>query len=521
MNSSPRRSLKSPASPWNANLFSQECSLDRFLQPIFGLDVSPDGSYFVVGTSGGLNHAGCDSVVRFDLSPIGPDVQPTWVAYTGSDSVYEVAITGHAVYAGGHFRWFNNRLDGIEQRFLQPLPGAIVRRGLAALDPLNGLPLHWRSDRAPRGRGTFELLPTDDGLWVGDDTEFLNGKSHPRLKFLPTDVNMSILRPEAPSLPVTFLRPAPDSGELEAVAFDGSSFGASERVGWLGENDTAGAVWLAGSLYYGTNTGEIFQRPVVAGSVGTRTKVNLYRMTSEHFDVANIGGIYFDYDQGRIYYSKTGVNALFYRAFTPDTPIFGQDEFLASSDGSVVPWAEVRGMDIIGSHLYFGRSNGNLYRVDIAENIATGSPQLISGPALDGHDWSGRLLTSFAGDPPNMQQEPNSTIEFPAQDSLVADTVIRGEAYAPGGLAGVKVALRDRDSTGWLRRDGSIGSFQWLDANVNTPGAEHVKQPGFPVAGFKYLLQVIVITRLAMNDVAAEVQHRQVEQLLRNQIENI
>ena len=79
-------------------------------------------------------------------------------------------------------------------------------------------------------------------------------------------MNTAILRPEAPSLPVTFLRPAPDSGELEAVAFDGSSFGASERVGWLGENDTAGAVWLAGSLYYGTNTGEIFQRPVVAGS---------------------------------------------------------------------------------------------------------------------------------------------------------------------------------------------------------------------------------------------------------------
>lgn len=459
-------------SPWNTNLFSTECQLNRFPQPILGLDVSPDGSYFIVGSTGGLGHAGCDSVVRFDLSPIGPDVQPTWVADTGTDSVYEVAATGHAVFAGGHFRWFNNRLDGIHQRFLQPLPGAVDRRGLVALDPLNGLPLKWRSDRSPRGRGTYELLPTDDGLWIGDDTEFLNGASHPRLKFLPIDVNTSILRPEEPLLPVTFLRSASNSGALEAVSFDGTAFGASEKFAWTGWDDTTGGVWLAGSLYYGTNTGNVFQHPVLAAGFGERREVNLNRMTSQHFDVANLGGLYFDYRQGRVYYTKVGVDKLFYRAFTPDTPIFGQDEFVASSDNSAVPWADVRGMDVIGGHLYYGRSSGNLSRVDIADNVVAGSPVTISGPALDGHDWSGRMLATYTGEPLIISAEPDSVIDFPIAESIVRETIVRGRAYAPGGLAGVKVALRDRDSAGWLRRDGSIGAFQWFEASVDTPGAE-------------------------------------------------
>ena len=72
---------------------------------------SPDGSYFVVAATGGY-HGGsledCDSASRFDASSTGQDVKPAWVDFTGTDSLYSVAVTSDAVYVGGHQRWLNN-----------------------------------------------------------------------------------------------------------------------------------------------------------------------------------------------------------------------------------------------------------------------------------------------------------------------------------------------------------------------------------------------------------------------------
>jgi len=150
-------------SDWNTDLFTAECPADwLFPQYIRGIDVSPDNTYVVVATTGHIirDNPACDGITRFELTDLtNSDMQPTWANFA-TDSVYDVVSTGHAVYTGGHFRNLNN---SVSMRGGAPGPGAIERLGLAALDPLNGLTLlKWRSDRNPRGRGTFALIAEEE-----------------------------------------------------------------------------------------------------------------------------------------------------------------------------------------------------------------------------------------------------------------------------------------------------------------------------------------------------------------------
>jgi len=62
------------------------------------VDISPDGSYFVVGTTGAFRAGSlCDAAARWERGASGSGQQPTWVDYTGGDTLYSVAFTGMTV----------------------------------------------------------------------------------------------------------------------------------------------------------------------------------------------------------------------------------------------------------------------------------------------------------------------------------------------------------------------------------------------------------------------------------------
>ena len=392
-------------SNWNTDVFTAQCpAASLFPQYIRGIDISPDNTYLVVGTTGHIirDNPACDGITRFELTDLtNPNVQPTWANFA-TDSVYDVVSTGHAVYTGGHFRLLNNSVSmngGVQG------PGAIVRLGMAALDPLNGLTLQkWRSDRNPRGRGTFALIAEEEGLYIGDDTDFINGTEHQKLKFLPITTN-TITRPEAHTLPATILTASGDA--LNSVSYDGNTLGSPTQLSASDWANSQGGMVVNGLFYRADSNGTMWVSPFSNGGIGSRTEADMRGLTSNEWQLSSLGGMFFDHTFSRVYYTKQSDSRLFYRHFTPDGAFFGEKEYIAEQQGDIA-WGSVSGMDVIDGFLYFGLTDGYLYRAAInGADVVSGTTQMLSGPAIDGRNWNNQLLAFSSGsvEPPVTGEE--------------------------------------------------------------------------------------------------------------------
>ncbi|GIM90756.1 delta-60 repeat domain-containing protein [Paractinoplanes toevensis] len=166
---------------WYTDAYKPACmkGFDTYLRQI---KFAPDGKYFVVAATGRASSPDrlCDSAARFETLGNGRH-NPTWVQRTGGDSLYAVAVTGSAVYLGGHQRYFDNPY-GTDAK--GPGPGAVARPGIGAVSPITGKALSWNPTRA-RGVGVRCFLVVPHGLLVGSDTDELGREYHGRIGMFP------------------------------------------------------------------------------------------------------------------------------------------------------------------------------------------------------------------------------------------------------------------------------------------------------------------------------------------------
>lgn len=164
-------------------LEGDNCLIERFAQ-LRDVDFSTDGSYFIIVASGAaakkdrLNWAMCDMAARFETADTNP-ARPTWIAYTGGDTMHSVAITNAAIYVQGHFRWLDNK-NGVD--FASP--GAVSRQGIGALDPKTGKALPWNPGKQ-RGEGGRDTLITPKGVWIASDTDIVANEWRKRIALFP------------------------------------------------------------------------------------------------------------------------------------------------------------------------------------------------------------------------------------------------------------------------------------------------------------------------------------------------
>ena len=410
---------------WNTDAFTNACYANAYDSYVRHVAWSPDGSYFVVAATGGYysgSFQDCDAASRFNASATGQSVTPAWVDYTGTDSIYSVAVTSDAVYIGGHYRWLNNPYGQDN-----PQKGAVPRPGLAALNPANGVPLSWNPGRHPRGHGAEEIYATPAGIWVGSDTDWIGNYLYKRMKlaFFPfaggtpaagsaTGDPRTVLvagANGANTFTANSFNPATGAGAAPSQTSNGGSIDWSTVQGAFLLN---GRIWFGqgGKFYYMTWDGATtFGTPqlvdpyddpywdvVVNGSPPTGTTYQ-GSIVDFYAELPNVTGMF--YANGSIYYTLSGNSNLFSRSFSPDTAassvtgqvtggVISPQQITVAPAGGSVDFSNAGGMFIANGSLWYAtRSDGALHQV--AWNGTTYSGPSTVDTAATGN-WAGNAV---------------------------------------------------------------------------------------------------------------------------------
>ncbi len=438
---------------WRTLRYTPACAKDAFDSYVRDVDFSPDGSYFVVASSGaGYNGTLCDSAARFDVAVTGQAVEPVWVAATGQDSLLSVAVADTAVYVGGHQKWMNAVQSGADQQ-----AGQVPRPGLAALDPLSGVPLTFNPGRHPRGVGAEELVVTDNGLYVGSDTTTIGPGLYrrERIAFFPVEGGTAPVVQADPVLPRNLYRLSGTG--VSAREFTGTSATAPGTVATTGGanwNNVRGAFMGGSRLVYGATDAKLHYRTFDGSAFGPDVVIDPYndpvwsdvttgggtltyrgRVPSLYGQLSSVTGM--AYADGRFYYTRRLQNKVYWRWFSPESLVVGAQEFTVP--GLTAPTLrEVRNLFYANGALWAGMSTNDLWRVPVVDAVASGTWARVTGPGIDTNpQWSSGTI--FLGPLANLAPVASiasscagQTCTFDGTGSSDADGTVTGWSWAFG-----------------------------------------------------------------------------------------
>ena len=221
---------------WQGQTNNVDCQDD-----LRDIAISPNNNFIVIGGQGADRPPNCDSVLRYETGGTG-DIPFTWSARMYS-SVFSLAVSDVAVYAGGHFCAAPRNAAGPDGLTHDPAVGgtangcdggdlnsninphirfpteAVYRNQMAALNPFTGQAFAW-DPGSNNGVGVFDLTLIDRGLLAGHDNNRFNNVNTGRSGFfdfgIPTDVTAPTITLDSPNDGVVI----PSLSAIEGTAAD-------------------------------------------------------------------------------------------------------------------------------------------------------------------------------------------------------------------------------------------------------------------------------------------------------------
>jgi hypothetical protein len=373
-------------SSWNTPRMSPVCG-PRFDTYTRDVAIDPSGTYFVLVNTGGprgTQASGllCDSASRWELGSTASDIQPTWIDYSGGDTLTAAIADTNAVYVGGHMRWLNNSLGRNSSG-----PGAVRREGIAALDPANGLPLTWNPGKR-RGYGVYGFALTQEGLWTGSDTTGFGGELRDRLAFCRIGTGDKLPPYLTGTLPGHIVQLGVGATtDVATMSFNGIAVGTPKPLASLQYwPNVRGTFAVDDVLYSGWSHGKLRAQPFDGTTLGSPHEVDLH---DTFRDLADVRSMFFDRETHRLYYTSTLGKGLYYRYFAPQSELVGSHRYHVDAP-SEVTWKHVQTAFVVNQMLFYVDSTtGNLMHVgwDNLPGTTNGTPVDVLGPSIDGTDF--------------------------------------------------------------------------------------------------------------------------------------
>ncbi|MFI6265500.1 hypothetical protein [Micromonospora sp. NPDC051006] len=383
---------------WSTEKFVPPCAAPAtFVHYVQDVKFGGDGSWFVVGTNGGAGWpaAYCDALVRFETANRGSGQLATWVDFTGNDTVTSVEVADNVIYLGGHFRWLNNPNASDNAG-----AGAVDRLGIGAVTPATGMPINWNPRRSggsalPSGASSWgSAVPVlwrgSDGLYFGHNSDGMGEEYHGRLGMFPLAGGRTITPKNPPTATTGNLYLGTGPGTVAKVPFNGTTLGTPTAVSQPNYT-AAGATWRVDDRIYwshavaGTPTGSRIDISLFnGGAIGAPWEASGY---NDWYNPAALTGAFFL--NGRLYYTRSGANALYYRYFEIDGNYLGATEFSLPTTG--VTWSTVRGMAWVGGRIVYGATDGTLRSVPFdptAAPVVDGTATTVVATATPELTWS-------------------------------------------------------------------------------------------------------------------------------------
>jgi hypothetical protein len=321
---------------------------------------------------------------------------------------------------------------------------------------------------------------------MGSDTDYVGNRQYwrPRLAFFPLAGGAAPAAGRTTQLPANVYLGSPGTAGANALSrrfFDGvtASAPSSAPLGGMSWSSVRAATTIDGELWYGLTDGTFHRRTFDGTTYGPDRLVDPYNdqkwsevstgsgqtyrglVPGFYGEISTTTGLAFQ--NGQLYSTQNGV--LHARGFTPDSGVVsGVRRQVAAISG-------IAGIFFSGGDLWFSSTaDGNLRKVAFVNGAPSGTPTVVSGPALGGVDWRSRTLFTGPGpdggpvNPPPANVAPTASIAAPSCTGLSCTFDGRGSSDSDGTIT----------SYAWSFGDNSTGSGATTSRTYSAGGTYQV-----------------------------------------------